>query len=68
MGLDTISIGGEVITYFNVLEEISYLREVFFSFITGWASPFVLILVLIWLMIFIAVLTKIVRKKMLNGI
>jgi len=68
MGLDTFSVGGEVITYFNVLEEIQYLRDVFFGFITGWASAFVFILVLVWVMVFIVVVTRAFRKRIVDGI
>ena len=68
MGLDTISIGGEIISYFNVLEEITYLRDVFFNFISGWAGAFALIIVLIWVMVFLVVLTRTFRKRIVNGI
>ena len=68
MGLDTISIGGEIISYFNVLEEITYLRDVFFNFISGWASAFALIIVLIWVMVFVVVLTRTFRKRFVDGI
>ena len=68
MGLETISIGGEVINYFNVLEEIVYLRDVFFGFITGWASAFIALILVIWIMVFIAVLVKSFRERVANGI
>jgi len=68
MGLETISVGGEVINYFNVLEEVIYLRDVFFSFISGWATPFIIIIVVIWIMIFMVVLMKTFRERMINGV
>lgn len=68
MGLETISVGGDVINYFNVLEEVTYLRDVFFGFISGWATPFIVIIVVVWMGVFLVVITRAVRQKVNDGI
>ena len=68
MVIDSITVGGEVISYFNVLKEVTYLRDVFFDFISGWATPFLTIIVVIWVMIFLSILIKNFMDRVKNGI
>ena len=63
-----LSVAGESITYFNVLEEMIYLRDVFFGYIQGFASAFILILVVVWVAVFIVTIFKLMNKVVADGV
>ena len=68
MGLETLSIAGESVTYFNVLEEMIYLRDVFFGYIQGFAGAFILILLVVWVAILIFTVFRLINRGVADSI
>jgi hypothetical protein len=63
MGLEQIVIGGETMTFFNIAEEMIYLRDLFFNLITNYAAGFIVLILMIWTAVFFIAIMVIVRKQ-----
>lgn len=64
MGLETLVVGGESVTYFNIAEEMVLFRDMIFSFLSNYAAGFFSVLITIWVVIFVIALIYAFRQQM----
>lgn len=64
MGSEQFIVGGETITYFNIAEEMGFLRDALFDFLRAYAPGFTVFIVALWIAIFAtAILLYIARQS-----
>ena len=65
MGLETFVINGETLTFFNIAEEMSFLRDVLFSFLAEYSTGFLAVIGVLWLGVFIMAVIIAMKKQMM---